>query len=125
MGLGFSTFPGADGGSGVAVGSDGTQIGCKVAGSSRRGPWAALRVVRAPFAPFRSMLLVPVLAALLAGGSPARAQVSTQVGTAGTGSLGQPVAPALPSTTLVTPLSPLSVGEAAVVRPLWTFSPRI
>lgn len=71
------------------------------------------------------MLLVPVLAVLLAGGSPARAQVATPVGTAGTGSLGQPVAPALPSTTLVTPLSPLSVGEAAVVRPLWTFSPRI
>jgi len=125
MGLGFSTFPGAEGGSGVAVGSDGPQIGCKVAGSSRRGPWAARRVLRAPVAPFRSMVLVPVLAILLAAGSTARAQVATDLGTGGAGTLGQPVAPALPSTTLVTPLSPLSIGEAAVVRPLWTFNPRI
>jgi hypothetical protein len=58
MGLGFSTFPGADGGSGVAVGSGGSRIGCKVAGSGRRGPWAARRVARGPCCAVRHSLLL-------------------------------------------------------------------
>lgn len=124
MGLGFSTFPGADGGSRVAARSGGTEIGCKVTGSSRRGPWAALRATRVPLSP--ALVLASVVATFLSSVPNAQAQVSAGVGTTGSGAPDQrAIAPSLPSTTLVTPLSPLSVGEAAVVRPLWTFNPRI
>ncbi len=60
----------------------------------------------------------------LTNASPLWAQASQAV-QSGVATQSRPVAPSLPSTTLATPISPLAIGGAAVVRPTWTFNPRI
>ena len=61
---------------------------------------------------------------LLLATAPVHAQ-SSQSTQPGDGTQSTPVAPSLPATTLVAPISPLAIGGAAVVRPMWTFNPRI
>ncbi|HNS40810.1 MAG TPA: hypothetical protein PKJ56_11275, partial [Promineifilum sp.] len=123
MGTGFPAVP-AIGGETVAPDlPDRRQIGRRTAGWGTRSGTLARRWLLAA----RHAVLA-LTALYLPFGLPgsARAQAVTDVSqSGGPQTQGTAVTPSLPSTTLVTPLSPLSVGEASVARPLWTFNPRI